>query len=103
VRGRFLLDRLTPDSFERTTAEDLWVTVDSFLQEWDPPSTRQDLNLDGLVGSVIDNANEIFRLSENEGARHEIEGVSWILQGWAEFVAIDRRDGVVLAVVTSMD
>jgi len=61
VRGPFLLDRLTPDSFESITAGEAWNAIDVFLREWDPPATREELDIDALVGDVIDTADEIFR------------------------------------------
>jgi hypothetical protein len=103
VRGPFFVDRLTTDSFDRVTAESVWDAIDSFLLGGDPPATRQDLRLEALFWNAIDNASEIFRLGENQGARHDIEGLSWILLEFAEFVAINRRGGVVVDVVLSMD
>jgi hypothetical protein len=50
-----------PDSFESITAGEAWNAIDVFLREWDPPATREELDIDALVGDVIDTADEIFR------------------------------------------
>ena len=100
LRGPFLLDKLTPDSFSPITAEMAWRQLDDFLRDWDPPASRADLELDHLVGGTIDSADSLLQLQEDTSIRHEF---SWIIGDWGEFVAVDRAAGLVLDIARGFD
>jgi hypothetical protein len=100
VRGPYLLDHLAADSFTPITDNSAWDTIDTFLRSWNIPASRADLDLEHLVGSIVDDAAELFQLRQDDAAHHELH---WMLGDWAEIVAIDRKAGIVLDVAMGYD
>lgn len=100
VRGPYLLESLTPDSFFPIAIEEAWSQLDQFLNDWDPPLTRVDLELETLVGQSIETADEVFQLREDE-SKHS--AYSWLVSEFGEFVVIDRDTKLILDVARAVD
>ena len=100
VRGPYLLDRLTPDSFDEINAEGAWEQIDEFLGGGRPPNSRSDLDLNTLVGNAFDTADELFRLREDVKAQHD---VAWVISDWSELVVMDRSAKKVLNLAFGSD
>ena len=100
VRGPYVLNRLSPQSFEPISRSNLWGEVDEFLREWSRPASRSEIGLDELIAKSIDEADELLHLKHDDSYLFE---TSWIVQDFHEFIAIGRGAGSVLVVTTSAD
>jgi hypothetical protein len=100
VRGPYTLDRLLPRSFRQIDSGQAWEQLDGFLQRWDPPASRADLDIDVLVGGILDTADDVLSLSAGEEDRQELH---WTIGDWGEFVAINRAARIVLNLAMGYD
>ncbi len=64
------------------------------------PTSRLELGIDELVGTTIDDADELFEL---EGKETNLVSTASLLSGFHEFIAINRSENSVLVLVTSQD
>jgi hypothetical protein len=100
VRGPYLLESLTPDSFLPITVEEAWSQLDQFLSDWDPPPTRVDLELESLIGQSLETGDEVFQLREDQSKHSEY---SFLVSEYGECVVIDRDAKLVLDVAHAVD
>jgi hypothetical protein len=103
VHGPYVLDRLGPDSFEASNAQELWSWLDECSGVWIPPRTRSDLGLDELLEDAVASADRILRLKEDPSPFNEIHRTAHILGMFAEFLLIGRSVRRVLDIITWQD